>query len=221
MRYQYYHKLVYIVGSIRSPGSAGPTHTLNSDNTRGASRKQSGMKLTPAAMRVREGTKKGKVRKGTARAGNASATPVRKSTEAAKLKKVKPVETSAARKKKGVVKKKSVKTVKKKDKFEGLPEELMWIKEDPQELLLSRFVETPKGTRLGESIGVDKTQLILKNKSKFYSIPLKFIKEKKNKLVLRKKVNWKTAARKGEHWRKITLDPMYQKTKKKMKKKKL
>lgn len=97
----------------------------------------------------------------------------------------------------------------------GIPSQLEWIQEDPQELLLSRFIETPKGKRLGESIGIDKTRLIMKKKSKFYSIPLKAIKEKDDVLILVMKVNWKLAAKLGENWRKRTLDLFeFQKTQK-------
>jgi hypothetical protein len=92
------------------------------------------------------------------------------------------------------------------EKEEEMPEELQWIKEDPHELLLSRFVETPKGTKLGESIGIDGKRLILKNKLNFYSIPLKTIKEKDQILILRKKVDWDEASKLGETWRKNTLD---------------
>jgi hypothetical protein len=94
----------------------------------------------------------------------------------------------------------------KSEKDEGVPENLKWLTEDPQEALLSRFVETPKGTKLGESIGIDKSRLILKNKLKFYSIPLNSVKEKGDILVLVRKVNWKLAAKLGENWRKRTLD---------------
>jgi hypothetical protein len=87
-----------------------------------------------------------------------------------------------------------------------IPDELRWIQEDPHELLLSRFIETPKGTRLGESIGIDKKMLIMKKKSKFYSIPLKAIKEKGDVLILKKRVDWKKASKLGETWRKRTLD---------------
>lgn len=86
-----------------------------------------------------------------------------------------------------------------------LPIELQWIREDPKEQLLSRFVESPKGTLLGESIGIDKTKIIIKHKLKFYSIPLKSIKEKDDKLVLTKRVNWERAAKLGELWRKDAL----------------
>ncbi len=102
----------------------------------------------------------------------------------------------------------SVRTVGPTPAPEELPQELRWLRDDPHELLLSRFVVTPKDTPLGESIGIDKSMIILKHKSKFYSIPLKSIKEKGDKLVLHKKVNWKRAERLGEHWRKKTLDVM-------------
>lgn len=99
-----------------------------------------------------------------------------------------------------------VKRVEESSNNDDIPVELQWLREDPHELLLSRFVETPKGTRLGESIGIDKSRLILKNKLNFYSIPLKSVKEKGDKLILRRKVDWKSATRLGEIWRKNTLD---------------
>jgi hypothetical protein len=48
--------------------------------------------------------------------------------------------------------------------------------------------------------------IILKNKLKFYSIPLRFVKEKDDKLVLRKRVDWARAEKLGEIWRKNALD---------------
>jgi hypothetical protein len=87
-----------------------------------------------------------------------------------------------------------------------VPEQLKWLQEDPHELLLSRFIESPKGVRLGESIGIDGSNIIMKNKTKFYSISLKAIKEKGDALILRKKINWKLAEKLGEKWRKKTLD---------------
>ncbi|WP_455392723.1 DUF5749 family beta-barrel protein [[Eubacterium] cellulosolvens] len=87
-----------------------------------------------------------------------------------------------------------------------VPDEVKWLQEDPHDQLLSRFVETPKGTRVGESIGIEKSRIILKNKLKFYSIPLKFVKEKDEKLILRRKVNWSRAEKLGEIWRKNALD---------------
>jgi hypothetical protein len=89
---------------------------------------------------------------------------------------------------------------------EKIPDEVKWMQEDPQDQLLSRFVETPKGTRVGESIGIEKKRIILKNKLKFYSIPLKYVKEKDDVLILRRKVNWSVAEKLGEAWRKNALD---------------
>jgi len=112
---------------------------------------------------------------------------------------------------------------KEQERINEIPDELNWIKEDPHELLLSRFVETPKGTKLGESIGIYRKRIILKNKLNFYSIPLDSIREKGAKLVLRRKVDWKKAAKLGEIWRKNTLDIIEiqkHKQKKSLKKKK-
>jgi hypothetical protein len=101
--------------------------------------------------------------------------------------------------------KKQTTTVKTK-KANEVPDEVKWMEEDPHDQLLSRFVETPKGTVVGESIGIEKTRIILKNKLKFYSIPLKYVKEKDDILILQRRVNWTRAEKLGEVWRKAALD---------------
>jgi len=116
-----------------------------------------------------------------------------------------PKETS----KKKLVKKTRLKKrriIAKSKKADEVPNEVKWMQEDPHDQLLSRFIETPKGTRVGESIGIEKSRIILKNKLKFYSIPLNYVKEKDDKLVLRRKVDWIHAAKLGELWRKNALD---------------
>jgi hypothetical protein len=109
--------------------------------------------------------------------------------------------------KRSKLKKRSATIPSKKD--DGVPDELRWMQEDPQDQLLSRFVETPKGTRVGESIGIEKKRMILKFKSNFYVIPINYVKEKDDKLVLLRKVNWDRAGKLGEIWRKNALDPLY------------
>jgi len=103
-------------------------------------------------------------------------------------------------------------------KDEDIPTEVMWLREDPRESLLSRFVETPKGNNVGESIGIERSRIILKKKLNFYSIPLKYVKEKDDKLVLTHKVNWTRAAKLGEIWRRKALDIIPKKKKTKGKK---
>ena len=93
-----------------------------------------------------------------------------------------------------------------KSKKDQVPNEVKWMQEDPQDQLLSRFVETPKGTVVGESIGIEKSMIILKNKLKFYSVPLKYVKEKDDKLILKRKIDWSKAEKLGELWRKEALD---------------
>lgn len=119
--------------------------------------------------------------------------------------------------KRSKLKPKSTSVSSKKD--EVVPDELRWMQEDPQDQLLSRFVETPKGTRVGESIGIEKKKMILKFKSKFFVIPLSYVKEKDDKLVLLRKVNWDNAGKLGEIWRRNALDPLYAGQKKASKKK--
>jgi hypothetical protein len=108
--------------------------------------------------------------------------------------------------KKTRLKKRSTTVTPKPKKEQEVPDEVKWMQEDPHDQLLSRFVETPKGTRVGESIGIEQSRIILKNKLNFYVIPLKYIKEKDDKLILRRKVNWDRAAKLGEAWRKKALD---------------
>jgi hypothetical protein len=114
-------------------------------------------------------------------------------------------------KKKKVVKKRKIvrrplrkKGRKKED--EQLPEDVKWLEDDPHDEILSRFIFNSKGTQMGETIGVEGKQLIIKNREKFYSIPLNSIKEKNDELTLVKKINWKRAEKKGEKWRKKALD---------------
>jgi hypothetical protein len=108
-------------------------------------------------------------------------------------------------KKRKVVKKASKKKAMKKGE-EHLPEDVKWLEDDPHDEILSRFIYNSKGAQVGETIGVEGKQLILKNREKFYSIPLNFIHEKNNELVLKKNVNWDNAEKKGEKWRKKSLD---------------
>ena len=93
------------------------------------------------------------------------------------------------------------------------PADLKWVEDDPKDHLLSRFIYDHNGNIIGESIGVEGKQLIMKSGSKFYSVPLRNIKEGGNELTVKGRIN-KTRARKlGEIWRKKALDPLYQKKK--------
>jgi hypothetical protein len=126
-----------------------------------------------------------------------------------KVQKVKP------RPKKPVTAKATKKPVQKpKEPEPSTPNELKWMEEDPRDHLLSRFIYDSKDDVIGESIGVEGTQLIMKRGKYFYSVPLKKIKERENDLTLKGKVNKRQARRMGEAWRKRTLDPLYQKKKK-------
>ncbi len=78
--------------------------------------------------------------------------------------------------------------------------------EDPRDELLSRFIKDKKGRKLGESIGVEGNEMIMKRGDRFYIIPLKNIKKKKKELLFVGKINWKAAKIKGERWRKRSLD---------------
>jgi hypothetical protein len=118
--------------------------------------------------------------------------------------------TKVTRKKKVIRKRKIVKKTAgrkgiKKDE-EKLPEDVKWLEDDPHDEILSRFIFDPKGSQVGETIGVEGKQLILKDHEKFYSIPLNSIKERNDELILVKKVDWNKAEKKGEKWRKKALD---------------
>ena len=159
----------------------------------------SGSQVTSPKKVVKKTTKKLRT---SSRAKSTSKQPV-KTTQ-----KLKPKAIKSGSKKK-LVKRSKLKTKptqKKVQKEDEIPDEVKWLQEDPQDQLLSRFVETPKGTVVGESIGIEKSKIILKNKLKFYVIPLKYVKEKDDKLVLRRKVNWDNASKLGERWRKQALD---------------
>ena len=112
-----------------------------------------------------------------------------------------------------MVKRRPVKKTTKKTE-EQLPEDVKWLEDDPHDEILSRFIFNSKGEQVGETIGVEGKQLIVKNREKFYSIPFNSIHEKNDELVLKKKVNWERAEKKGEKWRKKALDLIKPKKKK-------
>ena len=92
---------------------------------------------------------------------------------------------------------------------------------DPQEFedfLLSRFLVDKNDNILGESIGFEGPNMVIKHKDKFYIIPRVAIKLKGGKLTLVRHVDWVAAKAMGEGWRKQELDPLYGKKKGTMKK---
>jgi len=93
--------------------------------------------------------------------------------------------------------------------------DLGWMEEDPKDHLLSRFIEDPSSNIIGESIGIERKNLIMKSGLKFYSIPLKNIVEKNDNLSIKGRIDRKKARKLGEAWRKRALDPLYQKKNKK------
>jgi hypothetical protein len=83
---------------------------------------------------------------------------------------------------------------------------------DPQQFedfLLSRFLVDKNDNILGESIGFEGLNVVIKHKDKFYLIPRAAIKLKGGKLILIKNVDWVAAKAMGEGWRKQELDPLY------------
>jgi hypothetical protein len=149
------------------------------------------IKTKPKPPRVKKGVKPKTVKK------TKPGSKRRPSVKRGKAKKV-------VKKRRPVKKRPSKKPIKKAD--EQLPEDVKWLEDDPHDEILSRFIYDPRGKQVGETIGVEGKQLIVKNREKFYSIPLNSIHEKKSELVLRKKVNWAKAEKKGEKWRKKALD---------------
>jgi hypothetical protein len=82
---------------------------------------------------------------------------------------------------------------------------------DPEEFrdeYLSRFVKDGGGSILGETIGFEGKDLILKKDDDFFRIPIRSVELEADFLRLIKDVNWKKAAKDGEKWRKRELDPL-------------
>lgn len=82
------------------------------------------------------------------------------------------------------------------------------VVDDPKDEYLSRFVKDKKDEIKGESIGVEGTMIVLKQGNDFMMIPLASVEIEDNFLRVKKKVNWKTALKKGEKWKKRELDPL-------------
>lgn len=100
-------------------------------------------------------------------------------------------------------------------KTEAVPESA----DDFEDEILSRFLVDKKDNILGESIGIDGTNLIIKHKNKFYLIPRKAVKLVGKKLILKQNVDWVAALAKGKGWKKEELDPLWGKKKSKPSKK--
>ncbi len=91
-------------------------------------------------------------------------------------------------------------------------------RDDPNEFVLSRFIINPWGQQLGESIGVEGKNLIMKKGLKFYSIPIAGLREYGADLVVTTKLDWAASLALGEKWRKATLElpspkPLFEKSK--------
>lgn len=81
--------------------------------------------------------------------------------------------------------------------------------DDFEDEILSRFLVDKKDNILGESIGIEGKDLIIKHKNKFYLIPRSAVKLVGKKLVLKRKVDWIAALAKGKGWKKEELDPLW------------
>lgn len=73
---------------------------------------------------------------------------------------------------------------------------------------LSRFVKDSGNTIMGETIGFEGRDLILKKDDDFFRIPMGSVDLERDFLRLVKEVNWKKARKEGEKWRKRELDPL-------------
>lgn len=82
------------------------------------------------------------------------------------------------------------------------------VLEDPKVEYLSRFVKDKDDTVLAESIGVEGKDIVLKNGNTFMIVPLSSLALERDILRVKKKINWKTAKKKGEKWKKKELDPL-------------
>ena len=85
------------------------------------------------------------------------------------------------------------------------PEDLM---DDPRVEYLSRFVKDENDKILGESIGVEGKNIVLKEGNTFMIVPLDSLSLEDEILRIKKDINWKTAKKKGEKWKKKELDPL-------------
>jgi hypothetical protein len=83
----------------------------------------------------------------------------------------------------------------------GTIELARWV-EDPKDHLLSRFVVDVDGKKIAESISVDGNRLIIKRKTKFYSIPLNAVTSRGMNLFIKRELDWAAAEALGERWRK-------------------
>ncbi len=85
--------------------------------------------------------------------------------------------------------------------------------------ILSRYLVDKKDNIIGESIGIEGNDVVVKHKNKFYLVPRKCVKLKGKKLVLTRQVDWIGALAKGEGWKREELDPLWGKLTPKAKKK--
>lgn len=66
--------------------------------------------------------------------------------------------------------------------------------------LTCKFVVDGKGSKIGESIAINKDLLIIKSGKKYLGVPLKHIKKQKNKLQVRGLISREKAEKLGERW---------------------
>lgn len=82
------------------------------------------------------------------------------------------------------------------------------VLDDPKVEFLSRFVKDDNDNIKGESIGVEGKDIVLKEGNTFMIVPLASLSLEDGILRIKKKINWKSAKKKGEKWKKKELDPL-------------
>ncbi|OYT45353.1 hypothetical protein B6U90_03495 [Thermoplasmatales archaeon ex4484_6] len=82
------------------------------------------------------------------------------------------------------------------------------ITEDPMDEYLSLFVHDDSDRVMGESIGVEGKDIIIKKGGEFFRVPLSSLELEERILRVVKRIDWKKAKKKGDKWKSIELDPL-------------
>ena len=82
------------------------------------------------------------------------------------------------------------------------------LMDDPKVEYLSRFVKDESDNIMGESIGVEGKNIVIKEGNTFMIVPLDSLSLEGEILRIKKKINWKSAKKKGDKWKKKELDPL-------------
>jgi hypothetical protein len=83
------------------------------------------------------------------------------------------------------------------------------VLDDPRDEYLSRFVHEVDGRIIGETIGLEKEMIVIKNGDDFFVAPLSSFELDDNVLKVIVPVNWNKAREEGEDWKNKELDPLW------------